>query len=142
MKKWILVMAAFLATASVGAEELPDEFLRDYVLGTYHLIGKGVGSEESYYGQAVFEVAGDGMRVTREIGGKSVVGSAAIEKATGDKIKVVRIRFEQEGFRFEETCVIGTDLDNYATLTCHVYPPGTEQLDPGLEAYIAKHKAN
>ncbi len=142
MKARILVMAVFLATASVGADELSDEFLRDYVLGTYHLIGKGVGSQESYYGRAVFEVAGGGMRVTREVGGKSIIGSAAIEKATADKVKVVRIRFEQEGIRFEETCVIGTDLDNYATLTCHVYPPDAEQLDPGLEAYIAKRNAN
>ena len=32
------------------------------------------------------------------------------------------------------TCLVSTDLDNYARLTCVWWQPGTEPKQPGLEA--------
>ena len=114
--------------------------LKGLVFGQYDLIGKSIGSKDTYFGEVSIGGTDDNMTVTRTINGKTVKGNAAIEHATGDMVHVLRIRFEEVGDKFEETCLVDIDLDNYARLTCHLYIPNKTVTEPGLEAMFIKHE--
>lgn len=134
------IIALLLISPLSIAEQSQEEFLVGYISGKYHLVGKSVDSQEAYYGKVQL-VAKDNneIEVLRTIAGKTVVGVGAIEKATPDKINVLRIRFEEKNSEFEETCMIDGDLGNYARITCYLYQPGVRTNNPGLEALFIDH---
>lgn len=69
-------------------------------------------------------------------------GRAAIEAAVGGDARVLRIRFEQDGKSYEQTCMVGSDLDNYARISCYLYVPGRKTMNPGMEVLFIDHNAN
>ncbi len=131
----ILLSAGLLLQppAAVAADGRDGEFLYGFLAGRYQLVGKGPESTVTYAGRVTLARGDSGLVVTREIGGRSVTGSARVETA-GENVEVLRIRFAEAGVEYEETCLIGSDLDNYARLTCHLYRPGVRTDAPGLEA--------
>ena len=131
------VVVALLPATALTKET--DDFLSNFILGTYHLIGKAPDSENTYYGKVEIANTDDGLRITRIIGGKTVAGTAAIEKSL-DNIQVLRMRFVEHDLQYEETCMIDSDLDNYARITCYLYQPDKETDDPGLEALFVVHE--
>lgn len=122
-----------------SAQALDADALQGFVVGQYDLIGKSIGNKNTYYGEMTIKSTDTGFKVTRIINGKTITGKAAIEHATGDKVPVLRVRFIENGKNHEETCLVNSDLDNYARLTCHLYLPSVTTTEPGLEALFIKH---
>ena len=115
----------------------------DFVEGKYHLVGKSLDSEETYYGNVELVAShGNRIKVRRTISGITIMGIGAIEKETADNVNVLRIRFEENDVKHEETCMIDGDLDNYARITCYLYQPGVSTSNPGLEALFIDHDEN
>lgn len=134
----VVLLSCFILQLPAGAVERDGGFLYDFLAGRYQLVGKGPAGAAAYAGRVTLARAGSGLVVTREIGGRSVTGSARVETA-GEGVEVLRMRFAEAGVEYEETCLIGSDLDNYARLTCHLYRPGVRTGAPGLEALFIDH---
>ena len=130
----------FLIFFISSAHAIDVSAMKGMVFGQYDLIGKSIGSKNTYFGEVSIAGTDENMTVTRTINGKIVKGTAAIEHTTGEKIHVLRMRFEENGKNFEETCLVDIDLDNYARLTCHLYIPNETVSEPGLEAMFIKHE--
>ena len=108
--------------------------MASFISGSYTLIGTPEGQGESYLGKVELRQSDRGIQVTRRINGSTITGSGAIEQAGADNAPVLRIRFNERNHSYEETCLIGSDLNNYARITCHLYRPDVETDKPGLEA--------
>ena len=115
--------------------------LKLIVPGQYILIGKALDSEATFSGKVVIEESGDGFTVKRTVDGRDIVGHGAIETALNGDAEVLRIRFRDNGLDYEETCMVGSDLDNYARISCYLYRPGTHTTNPGLEVLFHDHAA-
>jgi hypothetical protein len=116
-------------------------FLQSLIAGQYNLIGKSLNSQNTYLGEVSIS---DGeseseLQITRVINGKITIGKAKIEQ-TMEKTHVLRIHFTENEINYEQTCLIGSDLDNYARLTCHLYEPEKHTKNPGLEALFIKQE--
>ncbi|MFC3153315.1 hypothetical protein ACFOEK_19905 [Litoribrevibacter euphylliae] len=142
--KWIafrsLVCCSLMAIASINFAD--EDHLRMMVLGNYLLIGKSPDSTQTYYGKIQIHSEGDAMAVVRDIDGVITKGTAAIEPALAGDARVLRIRFTESGVYYEETCLISSDLDNYARISCYLYQPYIQTDNPGLEALFYDHNAN
>lgn len=137
--RMIPALALLLTATTVLPQENERAFLAGFVAGKYHLIGKASDSDRTYYGQVEIGRSEDGLHVVRTIGGKTVTGTAKIEEAMTDGVPVLRMSFTDAGVDFEETCLTGSDLDNYARITCYLYQPGMATKNPGLEALFIVH---
>ena len=111
------------------------------VQGKYILVGKGLDTDKTYLGKMEIRSIKDHLIVEREINKKSVKGSAAIESAAGGDAQVLRIRFTEDGNSYEQTCLINSDLDNYARISCYLYKLGIKTMQPGLEVLFHDHTA-
>lgn len=116
------------------AEQNSDDFLADFIAGKYHLIGKSINSNTAYTGSVELLHSDKGITVYRMIDGHQVMGHAAIEEASADQVPVLRIRFIENSHPYEASCLINSDLDNYARLSCYLYLSGVKTDSPGLEA--------
>ncbi len=126
-----------ISIANAG-ENLEKE-LEKHVQGNYFLLGKAIGNKDTYYGEVSIKRVGSELQITRNISGQIVKGSAAIEHATADEIPVLRMRFKEGGKEYESTCMVGSDLDNYARITCFLYVPGVTTMEPGMEALFINY---
>ena len=131
----LLALAPFLACAE-------DDFMADFILGKYLLVGKGVDTQYTYTGKITIYREENSLKLKRVVDGKTTVGSVAFESALGGDSKVIRIRFSQAGKSFEETCLWQSDLDNYARISCYLYSPGGDTRDPGMEVMYHDHTAD
>ena len=130
------IVALVLATEVAG--QTREQHLESYIQGTYLLIGKHLDSTDTYYGEAVITRSESSLSVTRTISGMVTHGTATVAHTTGDHTPVLRMNFSEDGKKYEETCIVAGDLDNYARITCYLYIPGTKTLNPGLEAFFIK----
>ena len=121
---------------SIGAA---DDFPPDFLIGRYHLIGKLPDGGESFSGHLTITSGKEGMRIERTIGERRVTGSARMETALAGEARVLRMRFQEEGVRFESTCLVRSDLDNYARISCYRYRKDGKTRSPGLEALFIDH---
>ncbi len=135
MKIILLLLLIFSTAASAFSSDGTDIFLASFIAGKYHVIGKLLNSDKTYYGKMDIHVTEKGViKVVRKINSIVTEGTGAIETANHDKTKVLRIRFKEAGKEYEETCMIDSDLNNYARMTCYLYRPGVQTRNPGLEA--------
>jgi hypothetical protein len=132
----VITLLLYIAPFCVVAEESREAQIERLAQGNYFLVGKHIDSKETYYGEVSITKEKSGLSVVRNIAGKVVKGVAAVEHATADKVAVLRIRFSDAGNDYEETCMVDSDLDNYARITCHLYMPGKKTMEPGMEAYF------
>jgi len=117
------------------AAEEHDDFLRQFVVGEYQIVGKPPDAKTTYLGHATIQISGSQLVIKRTIAGKTWVAQGRIEK-THEDVRVLRIRFLRDQAPIEQTCLISSDLDNYARITCYSYSPHAKTPDPGLEAYF------
>ena len=129
----------FLGSSVAIAEQPQDDFLSGFITGQYILVGKSPGSDNTYHGKVQIVSTDNGVEVHRIISDKTITGSGAIEKTTADSVSVLRIRFKENEIEFEETCMIHSDLDNYARITCYLYRSGARTGNPGLEVFFIDH---
>lgn len=123
--------------AQEGEEEFPDT---RFFLGSYTLIGKVLEGDDTFMGSLVLEAdsAEEQRRFTRIIGTDTVCGSWGIEYAIGEEVRVVRIRWEKSGRRFECTYQWRMDFDSYPRLSGHCYESGKATDSPGMEVGFAR----
>lgn len=124
-----------LPSAWVWAAEPRDDFLGQFLVGEYQIVGKLLDAKTTYLGHATIQVSGSELMIERKIEGKTIVAQGRIEK-THDQVSVLRTHFLQDQAQIEQTCLISSDLDNYARITCYSYSPNAKTTDPGLEAYF------
>ncbi len=134
----VVCLSCLTWAQDVGSE---NEFLYEFLQGTYELIGRAPDSNRTYTGKVVLRKSGDYFEVTSRIEGKEIKGTGKIETATADKIKVLRVRFVEENKSYEATYLIGSDLDNYGRLTGYLYLKEGGTKVPGLEALFIDHQA-
>lgn len=139
----ILLLVCTLACPLTCAADEQEADLAQFIIGTYRLIGKNIEASTTYLGSATIARSATGLTIRRTIEARTVVGTVVVTRATPDAIPVVRIRYADRGREMEQTCLINSDLDNDARLTCQVYVPGKATDDPGLEAYFpAKERSS
>ena len=131
-----LIILLLLLPHLLYAEADKENFLFDFIAGSYTLIGYMPGTDRAYHGNVNFDKDMDRLQITRRINGHTAHGEARIEKALHGETDVLRIRFRETDKDYEETCLIGSDLDNYPRLTCYLYQPDMATDQPGLEAYF------
>ena len=118
-----------------GEEEYPDHA---FFVGSYTLIGKVLEGEGTFMGLLVLEMDSTGTRTfQRTIGADTTRGTWGIEYAIGAEVRVIRIRWQREGRRFECTYQWCYDFDTYPRLTGHCYESGKATDSPGMEAGFA-----
>ncbi len=133
MKKYIAFLLVIYSSFSLG-DTASMEML---VQGKYILVGKGLDTDKTYLGKVEIKSIKDHLVVEREINGKSVEGLATIESAIGGEAKLLRIRFTENGAGYEQTCLVSSDLDNYARISCYLYKPNIRTMQPGLEVLFS-----
>jgi len=133
------MLAALLLILLPSFAYAGNNHLLDFVVGKYLLIGKALDSDQAYSGKVKISRKSDKLVVRRQIGNVVTNGTAAIESAIHGEAKILRIRFTEDSQKYEETCLIKPDLDNYARISCHLYKPGVKTNKPGLEALFYDH---
>ncbi|TEW51511.1 hypothetical protein [Psychromonas algicola] len=135
MSRVFIIIFAFFSLA-VRAE---DNFVEKFVVGDYLLIGEGIDTQQTYSGKVSIYLEERKLKVKRIIDGQSIVGVASFESVLSGESKALRIRFQENNIRYEESCLWGSDLDNYARISCYLYIPGADINKPGLEALFINH---
>jgi hypothetical protein len=115
------------------------EFLTGFVQGTYQLIGKSVDFDSTYVGEIEIYQEKEQLQFKKTIGENVIKGKAKIEKSMADSVKLLRLTFQDKNKNMEQTCLMQSDLDNYARITCHVYAKDNSTKSPGLEAFFIKN---
>ena len=116
------------------AQEDQLDFLKQFVLGEYHVVGKYPESDQAYQGKIKFQMIDNNLEVVRTIGSIQVKGKAAIDSVTADAVKILRVQFNENDIAYETTYLINSDLDNYARLSGFIYFQNKKTSKPGLEA--------
>lgn len=135
----VSVLLLLFVPFSLWAEDTKAQFLTDYIVGSYRLIGKAPESNNTYYGTIEFRKISNKLHVIRTINNTMTHGNAEAEQVLHGETEILRIKFSEGGIDYEETCLIDSDLDNYARLTCYLYRRGEKTKEPGLEAYFITH---
>ena len=139
MKYFASILLMYMLSSAALSDESRKGFLADFVLGKYLLIGKKVDSPETYYGHVEIYSEKDELKVKRSIGETLIHGRAAMESALHGDAMVLRMKFDEDGVSYENTCLVQSDLDNYARISCYLYQPGITTMNPGLEALFIKN---
>ena len=105
--------------------------------GRYTLIGRHPDSQATYTGTAKIERVGGQLRLTRTIGGRQERIFGVVRRADPGEAWVLAFKWTNKQ-PMEMVCLIGSDLDNYARLSCHWGRAGNPHRQPGMEAYFAQ----
>jgi hypothetical protein len=130
--------AILLATPALAAEAAPDAPPPDFVVGDYVIIGREPDSRAVYNGTARIRLADGGpagsLVLEQRVGDHPITaqGGWEIPEPPGEG-RVLRFRWQQSK-PIVMTCLVGSDLDNYARLTCVWLREGSQPATPGLEA--------
>lgn len=140
MLRTALVFSALLWTAefAVAADQpkYPDGWL-SLVPGRFVLIGRLPDNGATYSGTAVISETGQGFTLKRTVGTRSFTAKGTIEvPSPPGEGKVLRFRWNDHGL-LQMTCLVQSDLDNYARLSCLWVMAGHEHKAPGLETYFS-----
>jgi len=134
----VLLPAGAVFAQQTGEEH--DEFLRNFVVGTYAIVGRQPNGGAAYAGTADIARRGDTLVLTRKVGGRTTVAEGGVERAAppADRPRVFNFRWTTGRSRFRMSCLGRGDFDNYARLTC-VWNEIDGRKEPGLEAFF--HRA-
>ena len=134
---FLLLAAACLAGTPARAADEDEAPEWSFVPGRYQLIGRHPDSLSTYTGTARIERVGKQLRLTRTIGGRKSQVFGVVRRADPGEAWVLHFKWG-DNQPMEMVCVIGSDLDNYARLTCHWGKAGNPHTQPGMEAYFAQ----
>jgi len=130
----VLLTALAFPAAAAEQDESPHW---SFVPGRYQLIGRHPDSLRTYTGTARIERVGKKLRLSREIDGRKSQFFGIIRRADPGEAYVLAFKWDEKS-PMEMVCLIGSDLDNYARLTCHWGKAGNPHKQPGMEAYFAQ----
>lgn len=119
LKIFLIIIPLFFTMQSIcyGIEKVDEEFLSQFVEGTYSVIGKMPGSTETYYGAVKITQSKKGFVIVRCIKGKRLTGSAEIIEVTADKIPSLKYSYKEGKSVYEGRYDIHSDVDNYGRLS-------------------------
>jgi hypothetical protein len=133
------VLAAVVAAVAAGplpAEggEAVEDSLLSFVLGDYVIVGREPNGGGAYSGSARIEGTESGLVLKRRRGEREVTATGRWEvPSPPGEGRVLRFRWQDPDPTIM-TCLVGSDLDNYARLTCIWLREGSQPAEPGLEA--------
>ena len=130
-------LACLLLAPTSRAAEVDESALWHFVPGKYWLVGRHPDSTQTYTGAARIELIGKQLRLTREIGGQRSRIFGVIRRADPGEADILAFSWGKR-VPMEMICLVGSDLDNYARLTCHWGRAGNPHRQPGMEAYFAR----
>jgi hypothetical protein len=142
----IVAVLTFLFTGlahctAADRKPLDEEFLRGFMSGEYHLIGRKPDSTTTYTGRVTLREEAATLHVTRTIDGKTTKATMRFETIAGDDhIPVARMRFILDGIEYEATYMWSSDADNYPRVTGYIYRRDNQTKSPGLEALFPVHE--
>ena len=140
--KPLLYLITLLLFTSISRSEEQFDSEHPVIAGVYELIGRQAETGTLMTGTVtITETKPNVFTVTREINGKTIIGTGKVDRATPDSIPVFRVQFSDQGKQIEGTFLWQSDLDNYGRLSGYVYPKGYHGAKPGLEALFHKNAA-
>lgn len=139
MKYKLLSILLFFPLMSSANNDEKIDFLNQFVQGNYELVGKAINTNQTYYGSVHISQQEGSLMINRDINGKQTLGTAVIEPTASGEAVVMRMRFAENETKYEETCMVDSDLDNYARISCHLYLKNGKTKEPGLETLFTKH---
>src|SRR5665213_3638851 len=131
MRGMAVVAAALAVTPALAANKDAD-FLK-FLAGDYIIIGRAPDGGAVYSGRATIEVSSGGVLLHTYRGDTKIEATGGLDVASPGEERVLRF-YSGKPDATDMTCLVSTDLDNYARLTCVWWQPGTEPKHPGLEA--------
>jgi hypothetical protein len=100
---------------------------------TYELIGKVADSDKTYSGRVKITDDGKVVKMERTINGiKTIVNGRIVKIADENIVLRMDLKFGKE--KMYSTCLLKSDLDNYARITCRAYNYNMKTEVPGMEA--------
>jgi len=137
MVKWL--MLTILVASAASAKDVEQHPWLSFVPGTFAVVGQQPGGGAAYAGEAKIEARGGDFVLRRTVAGTTVEAAGKIEvpQPPGEG-QVLRFRWQEKGVARVMTCLVASDLDNYARLSCVWMIEGNKAPSPGLEAYFSK----
>jgi hypothetical protein len=132
------VLLALTALPASGKESpQPEDPWFVLVPGRFVFVGRNPDNGATYAGTASITTQGERFSLMRTIGSKTTTATGTIEvpQPPGEG-KVLRFRWKDQQPHLM-TCLIQSDLDNYARLACLWGIEGANHNVPGLEAYFS-----
>jgi len=139
----LTTIALLISSIALADDQKNHESMYGFLAGSYKVIGKEIGNNNTYYGTVRMISKGDHLSVTRIIKGTTFQGLGHIEHALeDDEIHVLRVRFRYYNIKYETTYQWSGDLYNYARISGHLYRPNIKTDSPGLETLFIDHRAS
>jgi hypothetical protein len=132
----IAVLACVVAVVGVGSQARgkSDGPQLDFVVGDYALVGREPDGGAACSGSATIARDGDVLRLQRRVDGKEIAAEGRFETPSPPgEGTVLRFRW-QDPAPTTMTCLVDSDLDNHARLSCVWLADGSQPTQPGLEA--------
>jgi hypothetical protein len=126
------VLLSLPAAATEAEGEL--QFLRQFISGHYRIVGQEPEGGASYRG--TLRIPPGGAELRRTIEGKGATASIRLERSSTEGVALLRLHYREGESGMEGSCLIGSDLDNYARITCLTYKGDGTTTSPGLEAWF------
>ncbi|KAF0865665.1 hypothetical protein [Pseudomonas sp. LD120] len=127
------LLGLLLGSLAAHAAQAPEpHFYYAMVPGHYLFIGKDPDGGATYSGTAQIRFENQVLTLVKTLEGKTSTAIGKVERAIIAETNVLRFRWPGHS----STCLVGSDLDNYARLTCYWVRDGVEHQEPGLEAYF------
>jgi hypothetical protein len=114
---FIVPLLFIMQPTCYGLEKTDKESLSQFIEGTYGVIGKRSGSNETYQGTVKIAQNKNGFKIMRCIKGKRLTGSAEIIEVTADKIRNLKYFYKEGKSVYEGRYDIHSDVDNYGRLS-------------------------
>jgi hypothetical protein len=130
-----LIGLLFLGIVNVSSaqNDFPPEGFMD---GSYVVIGRLPDSRQTYQGTLNITTSKQVLSLTRVINGQKIVALGQFETGA-DNTRILKVNFGTKGKKFEQSCLVNTDLDNYARVTCYVFEKTTKKV--GLETWFSDY---
>jgi hypothetical protein len=137
--KYIALFLLVMISNSVRAQP---EFVSEFIVGKYLLVGEALNSDSTYTGRIEIYIESDELKIKRIVNNQEVIGSGKFDSnLDADNATVLRISFTQNNIIYEQTCLWQSDLDNYARISCYLYEKDIPTNDPGLEVFFHDHNS-
>ncbi len=127
------LLAFTLGSPASATKSNEEAFVLSFVVGDYVIVGKAPDNGATYAGVARIERQSGRLLLHRRIGSKDAIAEGAIETPSPPgEGEVLRFRWHDDEPRLM-TCLVDSDLDNYARLTCFWAIKDHDHVEPGLE---------
>lgn len=132
---YVILFCCALLSPFAHAIETADEALGGFIIGTYRVVGVHPDTDYAYQGKAVITEKNNEIHISVSFGKLLLVKKGKIIKSRVEGNRILSLEFEYDKTRqYKQSCLISSDLDNYARLTCYIF--NSETKKPGLEAFF------